>query len=94
MILPKGAFMVLQDLAVVKETDSRPSLILSMEEIDSKPKKPNTGSIVFVGEGVEEYLYHKVRFREQFSEVIEVDGIEYLFFRDYNSSIYYATKPD
>ena len=94
MILPKDAFMVLQDAVVVKEKTAIPSIIISMEEIDKKPEKPNTGVIVFTGENVTKYQLCKVKFRANYAdpEEIEVDGKSYLYFRDFESSIFYVTK--
>ena len=92
MVLPPGAFMLLQDEAEIKQEQVRPSLILSMEEIDKKPEKPNTGTIVFTGEGVHEYQLCKAKVRVSWAdpEPIIIEGQEYLYFRDFNSSIYYV----
>lgn len=90
--LPPGAFMLLQDEPEQTEQTERPSLILSMQEIDKKPERPNTGTIVFTGEGVHEFQLCKAKVRLNYADPdpIEIDGKEYLYFRDFNSSIYYV----
>lgn len=91
--LPKDAFMVLQDEAP-QQTEFKSSLILSMAEIDKKPEKPNTGIIVFTGDNVTKYQLYKVKFRANYAdpEEMEIGGKSYLYFRDFESSIYYVTK--
>jgi hypothetical protein len=81
--LPKGAFIVKQD--DIQEDNL--SIILSIKETK---KKPNTGTIVFVSEELKNVLNRKVVFRENFSEPINIGDEELLFFRDFNSSIYYT----
>jgi len=94
IILPKEAFMVLQDEAIVKEKTAISSLILSMDEIDKKPEKPNTGTIVFTGDNVTKYQLCKVKFRANYAdtEEMKINGESYLYFRDFESSIFYVTK--
>lgn len=86
--------MVLQDEPIIKEKTAVSSLILSMDEIDKKPEKPNTGIIVFTGSNVTKYQLHKVKFRANYAdpEEIEISGKSYLYFRDFESSIYYVTE--
>lgn len=92
IVLPPGAFMLLQDEAKIKEQTERPSLILSMEEIDKKPERPNSGIITFTGEGVHEYqgCFARVRLNFADPDPVNIDGIDYLYFRDFNSSVQYA----
>lgn len=87
IVLPKGAFVVKRDEAKVVENSS--GLILDREEL--KPKLPNTGVIIFTSEELNEYQTCKVVFRENFSEKIDIeDHKDLLYFRDFNSSIYYV----
>lgn len=90
--LPPGAFMLLQDEAEKQVEQERPSLILSMGEIDKKPERPNTGTIVYTGEGVHEFQLCKAKVRLNFADPdpITIDGKNYLYFRDFNSSVYYV----
>ncbi len=92
IVLPKGAFIVKRDEAVVVENKS--GLILSQEDL--KPKPPNTGVILFTSEELNKYQLCKIVFRENFGEDITIDGVEgdLLFFRDFNSSYYYILKDD
>lgn len=94
MILPKDAFMVLQDEPVIKEKTAISSLILSMEEIDKKPEKPNTGVIKYAGENFKQFIGWKVKFRENYADPAEIDmyGESLLYFRDFELSIYYVKK--
>lgn len=80
--LPKGAYMVLPDEAKEKTSGG-----IILAEQDKEP--PTTGTIKFVGEGLENKLNKRVRFRGSFSEPVEIEGVMYLYFRDLNSSIYY-----
>lgn len=93
MILPKDAFMVLQDEAPT-QTEFKSSLILSMAEIDKKPDKPNTGIIKYAGENFKQFIGWKVKFRDNYADPAEIDmyGESLLYFRDFESSIYYVTK--
>lgn len=87
IVLPKGAFMVLQDEPIEKENKS--GIILSAKP--EKEKKPNTGVIVYTSEELNKYQLCRVVFRENFGEEeIEVNGKKYIFFRDFNSQIYYV----
>jgi hypothetical protein len=90
--LPKGAFMLLQDEAEIKEKTAISSLILSMDEIDKKPEKPNTGKIIFTSQELNEFHGCKAVVRLNYADPdpIVIDGISYLFFRDFESSIYYV----
>jgi len=85
IILPKGAFIVLQDEAQEKKN----KIIVSVNK--TKPKKPNTGKIIFTSEELNKYQFYRVVFRESFAEEININGKPYLFFRDFNSSIYYVS---
>ena len=64
IVLPKGAFIVLQDEAPKKEVEERASLIYSMEDINKAPVKPNSGLITFTSEELNEFQLCKVIFRE------------------------------
>jgi hypothetical protein len=91
MILPKGAFIVKQDEIVEKE--EKIAIILTMEDLKEKPKKPNTGVIIFTSEELNEFQLYRVVFRENFFEKIDVGEYkDLLYFRDFNSSIFYVTK--
>jgi hypothetical protein len=88
IILPKGAFIVERDKPIIKE---KTALILSTEEI--KPILPNTGTIIFTSEELNEFQLCKVVFRENFAEKIDVEEYkDLLYFRDFNSSIFYVKK--
>ena len=82
IVLPIGAFIVKQD-------EAKKSLI---ERTDSK--KPNTGIIVFTSVELNKYQLATVVFRENYGEKIIIDEQEYLFFRDFNSSIFYILADD
>ena len=82
MILPEGAFIVLADKA--QETTAS-GLILTADV----QEEPDTGVVCFVSPDLEEHISKKVRFRKNFGEELEIEGIKYLYFRDFNSSIYY-----
>jgi len=85
IVLPKGAFIVKQD-----EIQKKTSLILTMENLN---EKPNTGEIIFTSEELNEFQFCKVVFRENFSEKIDIgEHKDLLYFRDFNSSIFYVTK--
>ena len=91
IILPKGAFVVKQD--EIKEKEEKTALILTMESINEKPKKPNTGEIIFTSEELNEFQLCKVVFRENFAEKIDIgEHKDLLYFIDFNSSIFYVTK--
>lgn len=91
IVLPKGAFTVIQDEAVIVK-DDKPKIILSIEEVNEAPKKPNTGIIVYTSEELNKYQGCKVVFRENFCEEVNINGVEMLYFRDFESSIYYVIK--
>jgi hypothetical protein len=80
IVLPKGAFMVLR-----KEPETK-SLIIGVEETVL-----NVGEITFTAPEMVDKQGLQVVFREHFSEKIKIKGVEYLYFRDYDSGIYYAT---
>lgn len=81
IILPKGAFIV------QRQEVEKKSAIIGIEE-----KKLNVGTIILTHEDLRVYEGLKVVFRESFSEEIEINGNKFLFFRDFDSSIYYVTK--
>lgn len=82
MILPEGAFIVLADKA---EEKTASGLILTPDA----QEEPDTGIVCFVSKDLEKHKSKKVRFRKNFSEELEIGDIKYLYFRDFNSSIYY-----
>lgn len=58
-------------------------------------KIPDTGTIIHVGPGLDSNLLGtRVRFRESFKEEIDIEGEMLLFFRDYESSLYYVIEDD
>ena len=90
IVLPKGAVIVVRDK---KEEIAKEGLILSMGDL--KPGPPDTGTIMFTSEELNRYQGCKVRFRENFSEDIEMKGYSnLLFFRDLESSMYYIITDD
>lgn len=89
--LPTGAFTVIQDEAVVVERKAT-SIILSMEDLDVKPKKPNSGTIAYTSEELNKYQGCKVVFRDNFGEDIVIKGTEMIYFRDFESSIFYVIE--
>lgn len=88
--LPKGAFMVLQDEVIKKEDKVKTSLILTLEDEMTVDTKPNTGMVTATCESLKKYQTKKLVFRENFAEKIMVDGTEFLFFRDWDASIFYV----
>lgn len=92
MILPPNAFMVLQDDPIPEEETE--SLIYLLKDPAKKDEKPNTGRIIFTAPELEQYQLEKVVFRINFADQIMIDGKEFLYFRDFNSSIYYVITED
>lgn len=77
IVLPKGAFVVEKD---VEET-----------QVYGVSKTKNTGTIVFTSEELKQYQGCKVKFRESFSEEVDIEQLKkLLFFRDFDSSIFYV----
>lgn len=85
IVLPKGAFTVIPEKA---EEKTKGGLILTEDLI----QEPDVGMIAFTSEELNEYQGMKVRFRKSFSENLNIEGISHLYFRDFNSSIYYVIK--
>ncbi len=85
IILPKGAFTVIADKA---EEKTKSGIILT-EDIQ---EVPNSGTIAFTSEELNEFQGCRVVFRMNFAEDIEIDGTPMKYFRDLNSSIYYIIK--
>lgn len=79
--LPKGAF------TVVREEPEKKSSIIGVEV-----EKINRGTIMFTSEELNQYQGWVCVFREAFAETIKINGIEVLYFRDFDSSIYYVKK--
>lgn len=90
VILPEGAFTVIQDAA--PEKIERKTIIMTLDDVDAKPEKPNTGTICYTAKELNKYQGCKVVFRENFCEEIDINGTEHLYFRDFNSSIYYVIE--
>ena len=63
--------------------------------LGDNPEKLDTGVIVkvglnlLVGKGEDTLTGTRVRFRESFSEALQIEGKEYLYFRELEPSIYY-----
>ena len=84
--LPPKAFIVLvQDEDIVSKTAS--GLFLGEKSI-----KKDTGTIVAISEDKKEFLNMKVKFRENFGEEVELNGNKYLYFRDFDTSIWYVIE--
>ena len=88
IILPTGAFTVLQDEA--QEVPPQ-KIIINLEEVHN-PKKPNTGIITYTAPELNKYQGCRVVFRENFSENIKIGETPLLYFRDFESSIYYVIE--
>lgn len=82
IILPKNSVIIQRDTPV----ESKSGII-----IDTKPTKPNTGTIVFTHETLNHLQLGKAKFRESFIEEIDVEGKVMVFVRDFDSAIYYVT---
>ena len=82
IILPKNSVIIQRDTPV----ESKSGII-----IDTKPTKPNTGTIVFTHEALNHLQLGKAKFRESFIEEIDVEGKTMVFVRDFDSAIYYVT---
>lgn len=80
IILPKGAVIVLQD--EIKE-----GAILGVEN-----KKPNTGELIFTSKELNHLQGKKIVFRENYGEGLTIGLIEYLYFRDLESSMFYIIE--
>lgn len=63
---------------------------MSIEDVDAKPMKPNTGVIKFACPEFEKYIGDKVTFRFSYGDIINIEGVEYVYLRDFNSSIFYV----
>ena len=79
--LPADAVIVLQDKAEEKRIGN---LILPTEE-----SKPNSGVIVASGHSFKTHIGETAIFRENFAEKITIENIEYLYFRNFEASIFY-----
>ena len=82
IVLPKNSVIIQRDTPV----ESKSGII-----IDTKPTKPNTGTIVFTHETLNHLQLGKTKFRESFIEEIDVEGKVMVFVRDFDSAIYYVT---
>lgn len=88
--LPPHAVIILQDEAPEKMERKPGTLILSPDELDAKPLKPNTGVVKFACAEFEKFLGDKVTFRFQYGDIVNIEGVEYVYLRDFNSSIFYV----
>ena len=88
--LPPHAVIILQDEAPEKVERKVGALILSPDELDAKPMKPNTGVVKFSCEEFEKYIGDKVTFRFQYGDIVTIEDVEYVYLRDFNSSIFYV----
>ena len=79
--LPRDSFAVKRD--EVKQT----RLFLG-----DSADKPNTGIIVLASPGLQHYEGCSVMFRETHAEEIKIQEQDLLFFRDFDSSIYYVVE--
>lgn len=80
LYLPKGSFIVKVDEAI---SESGLFMGNNVESLD-------TGTIIDTHRDLKEYVGYRVKFRAKFGELVQMpDGIEYMFFRDFDSSIYY-----
>lgn len=82
IILPKNSVIIQRD----KPVESSSGIILN-----TKPTKPNTGTIIFTHESLNHLQLGKAVFRESFIEEIDVEGKQMVFVRDFDSAIYYVT---
>lgn len=78
--LPEKAFAIIQDEPVTQKT----GLILDM-----KPKEVDTGIVVLAGPDLQDKVGVKVRVRLTHGEKMPIRGHEVVYFRDFESSIYY-----
>lgn len=80
LYLPEGAVLV------ERMQEEFKGLIITMDK-----SKPNRGTIVAACDSLKEFIGKTVVFRENFSEEIDIEDKKgLLYFRDFNSSIYYA----
>lgn len=85
IVLPKGAFTVLADKPIAV-TDG--GIIL-----DEQSQEPvNTGKICYTHVDLNKYQGCKVVFRINHAEEIKIKGIDHLYFRDFDSSIFYLIE--
>lgn len=85
IILPQGCFTVIAD-AIENKTES--GLYLGKSEI----LVPDTGTVTLASDTLKDKIGLKIRFRPGFAEEIEIDKVKHLYFRDFESSIYYIIK--
>lgn len=78
IVLPKGAVVV---KAKEKEVES---LIIGLE-----PEPIDTGEIIFTSEELNHYQGAEIKFRANYSEPIKINGLDLLYLRDLDSSMYY-----
>lgn len=85
IILPEGTFTVIPD---EKQEKTKAGIILDTDTV----VLPDTGVVAFTSEDLKKYQGTKVRFRIPFAEMLEIEGVKHLYFRDFNSSIYYIIE--
>jgi len=77
--LPTGSFAVKRDQA-------KPTKLI----LGNSVEKPNTGVIVFASPELQQYEGCSVMFRESHAEETKIQEEDLLFFRDFDSSIFYV----
>lgn len=87
IILPKGAVIVKQRVEKYQNTEG-----IILKDVKSLDKVFNDGKILFTAKELNHLQGKKVVFRENFSEPININGNEFLYFRDLESSMYYIIE--
>jgi hypothetical protein len=86
MILPINCFIVVPD---PKKERTEGGLILT-EKYDQN--KVDTGVVTYTGENLSNMVGKKIRYRETFGEKIDINSVPHLYFRDFDSSVYYIIE--
>lgn len=87
IVLPKGAVIVKQR---IKEFKNDFGLIL--DDAESLNQKFNDGEIIYTAPELKHLQLKKIVFRENYAEPINIDGADFLYFRDVESSMYYIVE--
>lgn len=82
MYLPDDAVIVLQNNAEEKRIGG---LIIPTDN-----KKPNSGVIVASGQNYRKFIDKIAIFREGFAEKLIIEDVEYLYFRNFEASVFYV----
>jgi len=77
IVLPKGA-------VAVKIDKPKESIIIGVE-----PEPVDIGEIVYTSEELNKYQTCKIKFRHTYAEPVNIEGKEFLYLRDLESSMYY-----